>query len=114
MLTKIEDLRTGDEFITPMNGKFMYIRVVRPAHVINKRDKTTGIITPKLDYHTNTPVYSSIRGTTRVDKITYSRTSYNGVITYTKDEYICSSEGHNIEKYFQLNYKSIWLVKRGI
>ena len=101
MQIEIKDLQIGDEILAPLNGTFMYIRILREPK-----------LSKKLTWAGN-PRYVAIRGTTRTEKKTYTRTYSQGNGTYSWDKiiYHLTPDGHNVEKAFNLNERPLWLVK---
>ena len=103
-MIEIADLQVGDEIIVPSNSMLMYLKVLRPV----KLRKRGGI-----NQRTQKALYSGVWCSTRKVVKTYSYTWANGKIhTWNKNEYECTPLNHNIEGYRELNYKTIWLVKR--
>lgn len=110
MLVKVEELQRGDEILCPQSGKFIFIRVIRPAHPLFKKNKD-GSRVPKLGYN-GEQLYSSIYGSTNAE-IKEWDTVWNGTTyKHKRIEYICSSDNHNFEKNFTLRYSNIWLLNR--
>jgi hypothetical protein len=97
----IKDLQVGDEVLVPSNGNFIYARILREPQIAKTNDWQ------------GNPRYKAIKGSTRREKKTFSRTcgANNAIHTWKKDVYIVTPDDHNIDKYFDLNYKSVWLVK---
>lgn len=96
MLIKIEDLRKGDEILVGRGG-LKYYKLLRD---------------PKLRKG-ETDRYSSVKCSTRADISTYTSTYGANTYTRTYKRWVCSPFEHNAEKYVDLNYGDIWLVKKG-
>lgn len=101
MLIKIEDVRKGDEILIPCNSSIRYLKVIRPPKPRKKN------IT-KWKTHTSAWCSSKIE---KKDEII----QWNNGTSYAVKRTIrhCAPpEEHNVERYENLNYKTIWLVKR--
>ena len=109
MVINIADIKKGDEIIVAgPRGTLMYIKVLRPPAIA----KDQGYY-PKLGW----TKYTGVRGTTNKEDIvnTYTWTDHTGQVrtsSWTKKNPICTPDGHNEEKSYDLNRKTIWLVKR--
>jgi len=56
--------------------------------------------------------YKSVKCKVAIKDTTYTHT-YNGrTSTYTRREYT-ASDNYTVEKYVDLNYRNIWLIKKG-
>lgn len=101
MVVEIKDLRVGDEIIVPSNSQLKYLKVLRIPQ-----------LGTKLHWKTKLPLYKGIKcsGRNRIESTTYNYNAKPYVIT--KKIWECSHEGHNVELYENLNYKTIWLVNR--
>ena len=99
MLITIEELQIGDEIIVA-GGTMKYFKVLK---------------LPKLSTAKSWrgKKYTSVKCSTRKDKVINTYTNYAGnPRTYERIEFIVSAEDHNTTQYVDLNYRSIWLVKR--
>ncbi len=100
-LIKLEHLKKGDEILIPINSSIAYLRVLRvPALSKNQ----TGNSVPR---------YKTLMCSTQTQKVTRTFAYGGHSYTYTKTEYIPTPEDHNVERRFNLNFKSMWLIKRG-
>jgi len=104
-LIEIEDLQVGDEIMISCQSCFKYLRVLTPPTF----SKT------KKNWRTQQPMYANFKCTTRQEEVvTYSYTNSQGqVINRMGKEWIVSPEDHNMRISQDLNYRQIWLVKRG-
>lgn len=96
-LAKIEELHEGDEILIPLNGNFLYAKIMRKPE-----------ISPKKGWQGQTKYKNvKVKCNIKVTKITepsgYVRTQKE--YPYVKGEF-------NTEKYVDLNYKAIWLLGR--
>lgn len=102
-LIEVADLQVGDEILVPVNSSFRYLRVLRPV-----KARTRG----KTQSGSGKQLYKSLWVSTKKSVIPYTRTYSGKVYNYTRTEYEITDRDHNFEGYVDLNYKSIWLVKR--
>ena len=99
VIVKEEDLKIGDEIIVGRFAALLYIRVTHPRR--ERKDRTGKIR------------YSRVKGTVNATVIDRSWRDWRGKIHTKKDiTYHCTPEGHNMNRYFDLRYRDIWLVKR--
>ena len=97
MLIEVKDLRVGDEIIIPCHSDLRYLRILRE---------------PKLKRKSQSQ-YKAVYCSTNVTETPHTHTWTGGTTqTYITKAYKCSAEGHNKEMYQNLNYKTIWLIKR--
>jgi hypothetical protein len=96
MLVKIEELRKGDEILVPAGSTLLYLRLLQDPK-----------ISKKLGWD-GAQKYSSIKCSLKVQTVEHK--NYDGVLYY-RNITECSAEGHNFEKYYNLNHKTIWRVK---
>lgn len=99
MEIKIEDLQVGDEILTAMGGKLLYLKVLRQPR-----------ISPKLGRRGQTR-YRTVFCSTNLKLITHKHPSSN--YSWTKKQFLCTSESHNHQTYFNLNGKTLWLIMKG-
>jgi hypothetical protein len=102
-LIEIQDLQVGDEIIVPVNSKFRYFKVLREVKVRTKGRTTTS---------SGKSMYKAVWVSTKKSTTPYTRTWGGTTYNYTSTEYEITDKDHNHEGYVDLNYKSIWLVKR--
>lgn len=98
MIVELKDLKIGDEIIIGAGSHLKYLKLER-----------TPQLNGKLGYYTKNPLYKTVRCSCNMEQEVFS--SYGGR-TRTKNKVICTPEGHNTSIYQDLNYKTIWLVKR--
>jgi hypothetical protein len=100
MIIDITDVRVGDEVIVGSHSNLRYLKVIRPPRLRKKPGKWGA-------KYTNTWCSS------KIDIIEHPRG--NGTYTWTHKEtkrHCAPPLEHNIERYENLNFKMIWLVKR--
>lgn len=104
-LIEVQDLQVGDEIMISCQSYFKYLRVLTPPTM----SKT------KTNWQTKKPLYANFRCTTRQEEVLkYSYTNSQGqVINRMGKEWIPTPEDHNLRVSQDLNYRQIWLVKRG-
>lgn len=102
MLIEIKDLIIGDEIIVSSNSQLKYLRVLRLPS-----------ISKVINRWGNSPLYKSVKCSARQEEVNYNYTGKSGnTRSWKRKQYICTPEEHNIEIYQNLNWKSIWLIKR--
>ena len=102
MLVEVKDLQIGDEIIISANSQFRYLRVLRAPR-----------IGKKMHWRKNTPMYTSVKCSTRMEKETYTWTTNNGkAVTRFYDVYKFTDEDHNKELNVDLNERGIFLIKK--
>jgi len=103
MLVKVDQLKIGDEILIGAvgDGNLRWMRILK-IPMIGKR----------THWKTNQPLYKSTLCSVNIQEVQMSNT-YNGNIrTWTRKIYQFTGEGHNTDKYINLNEKHIWLIKR--
>jgi hypothetical protein len=97
----VTQLQMGDEFLYSVQGTIARAKVIRP-------------VVPKKVQPTHSPgktFYKSVKCKVALKETSYT-TNWNGNLrTWTRKEY-CASEDYTIEKFVDLNYRNIWLLKR--
>lgn len=99
-IIKIEELEIGDEILIPKNSDFIFAKVIRKP----QRSKATYRWRPSVDR------WKSVKCIVkkREEKFTWGNSNqYSRTIT----RYVCDGD-YNAEKSLNLNFKSIWLVRR--
>ena len=97
MLITVKDLKVGDEILIPCHSSLRYLRVLREPRLKRKSQNQ----------------YRAVYCSASVVETPHTHTWANGTTkTWTVKAYKCSAEGHNKEMYQNLNYKTIWLIKR--
>ena len=99
MIIKIEDLQVGDEFLIGSNSHFKMMKLIRPMKMSKNRASRRASARCATNVKT-------IPGRARYDWKTKISTPT------TKKVFICSDD-YNMEVYIDLNWKDIWLIKRG-
>lgn len=103
MLVSVKDLKRGDEVIIPSHSSLKYLKVLKDPELRNY-----------LDWNKR-PSYKSVRCSIggNINKKEYK--SWDGSskqYIQTDYEFETDCSKHTIKRNFDLNYKSIWLVKR--
>jgi hypothetical protein len=97
-IIKIEELEVGDEILTPSGSRLMYYRILRKPRKNPKTNRWVGV---KCSMNMN-----------EEKKLLYAGTSHQRTKNFTV--YYCTPEEHNCNKsIYGLNYRTMWLVKRG-
>ena len=94
---KIEDLEAGDEVLISCQSYFKYLILLR-----------TPQIGKKLHWKRQTPLYKSVKCSTRVDSVVHT---YN-TRKWTENKYILTGKDHNKEVYVNLSYRQVLLIKK--
>jgi len=102
METTVDNLQLGDEFLYSIQGTIARAKVIRPVEP-KKVQPTYG--TQGKTY------YKSVKCKVAVKETTYSYGAFGKTRTYTKKEYN-ASDNYTVEKFVDLNYRNIWLIKR--
>ena len=97
MLTTVDQLEVGDEFILPVMSDLRYYRVEK------KPEPKKG---SPVNRWTQRVMYKGVRCSYHLQKKVYP--SGHEVMTYG----FCP-EDHNQHRNVDLNYKQIWLIKKG-
>jgi len=97
------DLELGDEFLYAVHGNLVRAKVIRPVQP-KKVQPTYG--TQGKTY------YKSVKCKVAIKETTYTSTWNGNQRTFTRREYN-ASDNFTVEKYVDLNYRNIWLVKKG-
>lgn len=99
----VKDLELGDEFIYSSNSTLIRAKVVRP-------------VSPKTKQPAHNPLnktfYKAVKCLVSSDVKTYSHTWNGKTRTWSKNEFNLS-ESLNVEKTVDLNWRNIWLIKKG-
>lgn len=97
----VTQLQMGDEFLYSVQGTIVRAKVIRPVEP--KKVQPT--------YRPGKTFYKSVKCKVSMVETSYT-TNWNGRSqTYTKKEY-SASDNYTIEKFVDLNYRNIWLLKR--
>jgi len=98
----VSQLQLGDEFLYAVQGNIVRAKVIRPVQQ-KKVQPTYG--TQGKTY------YKSVKCQVAVKETTYNNTWNGKTTTYTKKEYN-ASDNYTVEKFVDLNYRNIWLIKK--
>ena len=102
MLVEVKDLQIGDEIMVSANSQFRYLRVLRAPR-----------IGKKMHWRKKTPMYTSVKCSTRMEKENNTWTTHNGqTVTRYYDVYKFTDEDHNKELNVDLNHRGIFLIKK--
>lgn len=99
----IDKVKGGNEIIIPSNNQLIYLKVLRDP----KLKRTGG-----LNRRNQIPLYSSVLCSFKKVQKQYSNTWAGKSYLYTKNEYVCTPDEHNSKSRFDLNYKTLYLVKK--
>lgn len=94
MKINVQDLQEGDEILISSYSDLKYLKVLRAPQVGKG-----------VHWKTKLPLYKSVKCSIRQEVFTDSP-------GYSWKQYICTPEDHNGVIYKDLNYRTIWLVKR--
>lgn len=113
MLVKISKLKKDDNIMLCSYSKFIFAQVIREPTLRWKRDMNGNKVPAKPTWgdHRDEQLYSNVK--CRVKTKIVSRPSYNAnnhPITWK--EYDNTLEDYNDEKYFDLNFRDIWLIDK--
>jgi hypothetical protein len=98
----VTQLQMGDEFLYSVQGTIVRAKVIRPV-VPKKVQPNYGTVGKTF--------YKSVKCKVAMRETSYT-TNWNGNLrTWTRKEY-CASEDYTIEKFVDLNYRNIWLIKK--
>jgi len=99
----VTQLQMGDEFLYSVQGTIARAKVIRPVEP--KKVQPT--------YHTQGKTYyKAVKCKVAMKETSYTSVWSGGTRTWTRKEYN-ASDNYTVEKYVDLNYRNIWLVKKG-
>ncbi len=96
----VTQLQMGDEFLYSVQGTIARAKVIRPVE--QKK------VQPSYGHPSGRPYYKSVKCKVSIVEKTYS---WSNGRSWVKREY-CATEDYNVEKYVDLNYRNIWLLKK--
>ena len=99
----VSQLEIGDEFLYAMQGSIVRAKVIRPV----QPRKTQPSYNP-----TGKTFYKAVKCKVAIKETTYTSTWNGNTRTYTRKEY-SASDNFTVEKFVDLNYRNIWLIKKG-
>lgn len=104
MQVELKDLRKGDEVLIASGSQLIRIKLLRDPQFRKE---------PPRYHQAGKQYYKSIKCSFKKDIVTYQWNSqYSGLRTHNTTQYNVHSVQHNAEKYFDLNHKSIWLIRK--
>jgi hypothetical protein len=98
----VSQLQIGDEILYSSQGTIARAIVIRPVQP-KKAQPNYGI--------QGKTYYKSVKCKVAIKETTYTRTWGGNTHTYTRKEYN-ASDNYTVERYVDLNWKNIWLIKR--
>ena len=99
----VTQLEIGDEFLYSIQGTIARAKVIRPV----QRRKIQPSYNP-----TGKTFYKAVKCKVAIKETTYTHTYNGNTRTYTRREY-SASDNFTVEKFIDLNYRNIWLIKKG-
>jgi hypothetical protein len=102
METTVDNLQLGDEFLYSVQGTIARAKVIRPVQV--KKVQPTHGPAGKV-------YYKSVKCKVALIEKTHTYTWGGNTRTFVKREY-SASDNYTVEKFVDLNYRNIWLLKR--
>lgn len=99
----VTQLELGDEFLYSIQGTIARAKVIRPV----QPRKTQPSYNP-----TGKTFYKAVKCKVAIKETTYTSTWNGNTRTYTRKEYN-ASDNFTVEKFVDLNYRNIWLIKKG-
>ena len=96
----VTQLELGDEFLYAVQGNIVRAKGIRPVQQ-KKGQPTQG-----------KTYYKSLKCKVAVKETSYTTNWGGNTRTFTKREYN-ASDNYTIEKFVDLNYRNIWLIKKG-
>ena len=104
MEVTVADLQLGDEFLYAIHGSLARAKVIRPV-----QPKKTQ---PSYNPQAGKVYYKAVKCKISIVETSYTYNSSNGQTrTWTKKEY-SASDNYTTEKFVDLNYRNVWLIKR--
>lgn len=96
----VTQLQMGDEFLYSVQGTIARAKVIRPVE--QKK------VQPSYGHPFGRPFYKSVKCKVAMVEKIYT---YGNGRSWTKREY-CASEDYTVDKFIDLNYRNIWLLKK--
>lgn len=99
----VTQLQMGDEFLYSVQGTIARAKVIRPVQA-KKVQPIQVPVQGKI-------LYKSVKCKVAVVEKTHTYTWNGNTRTFVKKEY-SASDNYTVEKFVDLNYRNIWLLKR--
>lgn len=99
----VTQLQMGDEFLYSVQGTIARAQVIRPV----QPKKVQPSYNP-----TGKTFYKAVKCKVAIKETTYTHTWNGNQRSFTRREYT-ASDNYTVEKYVDLNYRNIWLIKKG-
>lgn len=100
MVIKIQDLKKGDEFIISTLGNFRYYKALEEPKLLAPKPQNPGRATR----------YGGVKCSTKMNITTYQHNWMQS--PGTQKNYECTPFEHNHTERVNLNWRSMWLVRR--
>lgn len=114
MLVNQESLKKGDEIMLAQGCKFIFAKLIREPMLRWKKDPVTKVKSPVVrswGSHQGTQLYSSVKCQVKT-LTTHFPARYPGGKPYKTVTIDNSLPDYNDEKYFNLNFRDIWLIEK--
>lgn len=98
----VSQLQVGDEFLYAIMGTIARAKVIRP---VQAKKVQPSYAQPGKVY------YKSVKCKVAMNEKVYTYQTHSGLRTYTKKEYN-ASDNCNVDKFIDLNFRNVWLIKR--
>lgn len=98
----VTQLQMGDEFLYSVHGTLARAKVIRPVMPRKVQPSWNPL---------NRVSYKSVKCIVAMKEKSYTTNWSGGTRTWTRKEYNASDE-YTTEKYVDLNYRNVWLIKR--
>lgn len=103
MEINIIDLEIGDEILVAASSQIRYLRILELPRLSKKR----------VSWYTKNPLYVDTLCSTRTKDHVITYKGWQGKMnTYTRKQYVCKPNNHNVKKRMNLNDRTLWLVKK--
>ena len=103
MEVTVADLQLGDEFLYAVHGNLARAKVIRPVQPKK--------VQPSYNPQAGKVYYKAVKCKVSIVETSYT-TNWNGNNrTWTRKEY-SASDNYTVEKFIDLNWRNIWLIKR--
>ena len=99
----VSQLEIGDEFLYAMQGSIVRAKVIRPVQ--QKK------VQPTYNSKAGKIYYKAVKCEVAVAEVSYTSQWGGTPRTWTKKEYN-ASDNYTTQKFVDLNWRNIWLIKR--